>query len=113
MRHLSNTPRQQARHAIVGTVDEAVKAGKLSKRRLDGIELADSGRYGSHCFVSFSLVTHGCMARIRPSRHEPDLGHRRALGALCGLIYAAVRQTRTRVWAAMVAAVLVSRPQKV
>ena len=35
------------------------------------------------------------------------------LGALCGLSYAAARQTRIRVWAAMVAAVLVSRPQKV
>ena len=34
-------------------------------------------------------------------------------GGLCGLIYAAARQTRIRVWAAMVAAVLVSRPQKV
>jgi hypothetical protein len=38
MKHLSNTPRQQARHVIVGTVEEAVKAGKLSKHRLDGIE---------------------------------------------------------------------------
>ena len=37
----------------------------------------------------------------------------RALGALCGLIYVVVRQTRIRVWAAMVAAVLVSRPQKI
>ena len=36
-----------------------------------------------------------------------------AFGALCGSIYVAVRQTRIRVWAAMVAAVRVSRPQKV
>jgi hypothetical protein len=34
-------------------------------------------------------------------------------GGLCGLIYAAARQARIKVWAAMVAAVLVSRPQKV
>jgi len=34
-------------------------------------------------------------------------------GGLCGLIYAVARQTRIKVWAAMVAAVLVSRPQKV
>jgi quinol monooxygenase YgiN len=34
-------------------------------------------------------------------------------GGLCGLIYAAARQTRIKVWAAMVAAVLVSSPQKV
>ena len=51
MKHLSNTPRQQARHVIVGTVEEAVKAGKLSKHRLDGIELADSGRYSRKSFV--------------------------------------------------------------
>jgi integrase len=51
MKHLSNTPRQQARHVIVGTVDEAVKAGKLSKHRLDGIDLADTGRYSLKSFV--------------------------------------------------------------
>jgi len=51
MRHLSNTPRQQARYVIVGTVDEAVKAGKLSRHRLDGIELADYGRYSRKGFV--------------------------------------------------------------
>jgi integrase len=51
MKHLSNTPRQQARHVIVGTVEEAVKAGKLSKHRLDGIELADSSRYSRKSFV--------------------------------------------------------------
>ena len=36
-----------------------------------------------------------------------------ALGALCGLIYALVRQSRKRVWAAIVAAVRVSSPQNV
>ena len=51
MKHLSNTPRQQARYVIVGTVEEAVKAGRLSKHRLDGIELADSGRYSRKSFV--------------------------------------------------------------
>ena len=35
------------------------------------------------------------------------------LGELCGLIYAVAGQTRIKVWAAMVAAVLVSSPQKV
>jgi hypothetical protein len=38
---------------------------------------------------------------------------RQLLGGLCGLIYAAAGQTRIKVWAAMVAAVLVSSPQKV
>jgi hypothetical protein len=51
MKHLSNTPRQQARHVIVGTVEEAVKAGKFSKHRLDGIDLADTGRYSLKSFV--------------------------------------------------------------
>jgi integrase len=51
MKHLSNTPRQQARYVIVGMVDEAVKAGKLSRHRLDGIELADYGRYSRKGFV--------------------------------------------------------------
>jgi integrase len=51
MKHLSNTPRQQARYVIVGTIDEAVKAGKLSRHRLDGIELADYGRYSRKSFV--------------------------------------------------------------
>ena len=45
MKHLGNTARQQARYVIVAALDEAVKAGKLSKHRLDGIELADHGRY--------------------------------------------------------------------
>jgi len=48
---LSNTSRQQARYVIVSTADEAVKAGKLSKHRLDGIELADNGRYSRKSFV--------------------------------------------------------------
>src|ERR1700761_3665770 len=51
MKHLSNTQRQQARHVIVGTVEEAVKAGKLSKHRLDGIDLAGTGRYSLKSFV--------------------------------------------------------------
>jgi len=51
MKDLSNTPRQQARYVIVATLDEAVKAGKLSRHRLDGIELADNGRYSRKSFV--------------------------------------------------------------
>jgi len=51
MKRLSNTPRQQARYVIVATLDEAVKAGRLSRHRLDGIELADHGRYSRKGFV--------------------------------------------------------------
>jgi hypothetical protein len=43
MKHLSNTPRQQARLVIVGTCDEAVKAGRLARHHLADIALADHG----------------------------------------------------------------------
>jgi integrase len=43
MKDLSDTVRQQARMIIVGTVDYAVKSGKLSAHRLDGIELVTTG----------------------------------------------------------------------
>lgn len=49
----------------------------------------------------------------RAGRRLNGLHVRAPSGRLCGLIYAAARQTRIKVWAAMVAAVLVSRPQKV
>jgi integrase len=51
MKHLGNTARQQARYVIVATLDEAVKAGRLSRHRLDGIELADHSRYSRKNFV--------------------------------------------------------------
>jgi integrase len=43
MKRLSNTPRQQARLVIVGTCDEAVKAGRLARHNLADITLADHG----------------------------------------------------------------------
>jgi hypothetical protein len=43
MHHLSNSPRQQTRLLIVGTCDEAVKAGRLARHNLADIELADHG----------------------------------------------------------------------
>ena len=43
MKHLSNTPRQQTRLVIVGTCDEAVKAGRLGRHNLADIALADQG----------------------------------------------------------------------
>jgi len=52
-------------------------------------------------------------AQVILNGHEYVAVAAHAEGGLCGLIYAAARQTRIRVWAAMVAAVLVSRPQKV
>ena len=44
MAHLSITRRRQARTIIMGTIDEAVRAGKLAKHNLPGIELKDNGR---------------------------------------------------------------------
>ena len=43
MRDLSLTLRQQVRQVIVGTCDEAVKAGKIGKHNLADIRLADNG----------------------------------------------------------------------
>ena len=43
MKDLSITPRSQARMVIVGTCDDAVKAGKLSRHYLADIELRDDG----------------------------------------------------------------------
>jgi hypothetical protein len=43
MKHLSNTPRRQARLVIVGTCDEAVKVGRLERHNLADIKLADHG----------------------------------------------------------------------
>jgi integrase len=43
MKDLSDGVRQQARRIIVGTVDYAVKSGKLRTHRLDGIELVTTG----------------------------------------------------------------------
>ena len=44
MGHLSITRRRQARTIITGTLDEAVRAGKLAKHNLHGIDLKDNGR---------------------------------------------------------------------
>jgi hypothetical protein len=81
MKHLSNTPRQQARHVIVGTVEEAVKAGKLSKHRLDGIELADNSRYSRKSFV---FPTYAQVKFVLDGGINPDT--KRAVGGagLCG-----------------------------
>jgi hypothetical protein len=43
MGHLSITRRRQARTIITGTIEEAVKAGKLAKHNLHGINVKDEG----------------------------------------------------------------------
>jgi integrase len=76
MKHLSNTPRQQARYVIVGTLDEAVKAGKLTRHRLDGIELADYGRYSRKSFVfpTYEQVKFVAAGGINPESHRAIMG---------------------------------------
>jgi integrase len=80
MKHLSNAPRQQARHVIVGTVEEAVKAGRLVRHRLDGIELADSGRYSRKNFVfpAYEQVTF-----VADGGYNPDTKRTVAGAGLC------------------------------
>jgi hypothetical protein len=53
MNHLSNSPRQQARFVIVGTCDEAVKAGRLGRHSLADIGLADHGPKNLHADFVF------------------------------------------------------------
>jgi integrase len=53
MKHLSNSPRQQTRMLIVGTCDEAVKAGRLGRHHLADIGLADHGPKHLHADFVF------------------------------------------------------------
>ena len=80
MKHLSNTSRQQARYVIAGTVDEAVKAGKLSRHRLDGIDLADTGRYSRKSFV---FPTYEQVTFVADGGHNPDTKRAVSGAGLC------------------------------
>ena len=80
MKHLSNTSRQQARYVIVGTVDEAVKAGKLGRHRLDGIELADTGRYSRKSFV---FPTYEQVKFVADGGYNPDTKRTVGAAGLC------------------------------
>jgi integrase len=59
MRKLSIDRRRKARQVIVGTLDAAVKAGKLAEHKCDGIELYDDGPLGDRSdfvFPAFAEV---------------------------------------------------------
>lgn len=59
MAHLSHVRRNSARLVIVGTLDEAVKAGKLARHALADIELYNAGRpniLGDFVFPSYAQV---------------------------------------------------------
>ena len=61
MAGLSVSPRRQARMVIEGTLDEAVKAGKLREHRVGGIELPDNGT--KHDRTDFVFPSHAAGIR--------------------------------------------------
>lgn len=62
MKDLSDTLRQQARMVIVGTCDEAIKADKLARHLLAGIELETRGTAKSR--TDFVFPTHAQVAAV-------------------------------------------------
>ena len=84
-------PASAIRHR--GHVDEAVKAGKLSRHRLDGIELADDGRYsrksfGTHVRAGKFVADGG----INPDTSAPSA----VLDCACGLCAAVACVSKRR-----------------
>jgi integrase len=80
MKHLSNTPRQQARHVIVGTIEEAVKSGRLGRHRLADIELVDKGRASRKGFV---FPTYEQVRFVADGGINPATGQTLAGAGLC------------------------------
>ena len=76
MKDLSDTLRQQARMIIVGTCDEAVKADKLGKHLLAGIELETRGTAKSRS--DFVFPTHAQVVTVANGGIDPDT--KRAVG---------------------------------
>ena len=62
MAHLSGTRRRTARTIITGTMDTAVKAGKLAKHNLHDIDLPDNGMPSSR--DDFVFPTHAQVASL-------------------------------------------------
>jgi hypothetical protein len=74
MKHLSNSPRQQTRLLIVGTCDEAVKAGRLARHNLADIELADHGPknlHGDFVFPAYEQVKFVADGGTNPGSTRP------------------------------------------
>jgi integrase len=65
MAGLSVSPRRIARMIIEGTLDEAVKAGKLREHRAGGIELADNGT--KHDRTDFVFPSHAQVSAVAGS----------------------------------------------
>jgi integrase len=97
MGHLNITHRKRARTIITGTVEEAVKAGKIGRHYLHGIDLYDNGRmsersdfvFPSHARVSMVAeaagicvwLMRGCGLRIEEALavHREDFTSGKAL----------------------------------
>jgi hypothetical protein len=74
MDHLSNSPRQQTRLLIVGTCDEAVKAGRLARHNLADIELAVHGPknlHGDFVFPAYEQVKFVADGGTNPGSTRP------------------------------------------
>src|ERR1019366_8655362 len=91
---------------------DAVLVAELAAQRVAGIR-----RVGDHATRADDISDLDDRAPLRAGRMDVEVpGHATSLGALCVLIYPttrSARQARSRVCAAMTAAVRVSRPQKV
>jgi integrase len=70
MKDLSDTLRQQARMIIVGTCDEAIKADKLAKHLLAGIQLETRGTAKSR--TDFVFPTHAQVLTVADGGTNPD-----------------------------------------
>ena len=62
MGHLSITRRRQARTIITSTIDEAVRAGKLTKHNLSDIDIKDTGRAAERS--DFVFPAHGQISQV-------------------------------------------------
>jgi integrase len=72
MKDLSDALRHQVRMIIIGTCDEAIKADKLSKHFLAGIELETKGTAKSR--TDFVFPTHAQVVTVANGGVNPDTG---------------------------------------
>jgi hypothetical protein len=99
MGHLSITRRRQAHTIITGTIDEAVRAAKLAKHNLHGIELKDNGRaversdfvFPSHQQITYAAEASGIVvwlmrvAACGSKRPLPSTARISVVRVFCGL----------------------------
>jgi site-specific recombinase XerC len=77
MKELSLSVRTITRLLLTGTLDEAVRAGKIAKHRLAGIELADNGTRKNHSdfvFPGYAQVQFVAEGGTNPESKKPLIG---------------------------------------